>query len=142
MRSATNKNSFRNLFLMAVVALAISAAMGGCKKGSDYCPDPQPVSGIKALEADYPPTQAVVVELEFPDGFGQDFQLTTTLFCFTTPPEFENPKGDYPVDIVDKPTYTYMLKNPANAPASVEIRAYAFNDCGQGEEVTAVIRYR
>lgn len=131
----------RKVRLFFIVALL--AVLSSCFDGDDYCAGPQEVSGFKDIQSSYPADRPVSVELDFIFNFGQELNQTTTLFTFSVPDVFINPKGDdRPIDVVAKPQYTYKLKDPTNPPASVTISGYAFNDCGKSATVTAVINFR
>ena len=114
----------------------------GCEKGIDYCQSPQEVNGFQPLEASYDPSSPINVELDFIFNYGQEIHETTTLFTFTVPGLFERPKGDdRPIDTVDQPEYTYVVEDTTNIPDSVNIEAYAFNDCGKSEVAKATIYF-
>jgi hypothetical protein len=116
--------------------------MVSCKKGIDYCPPPQEVNGFKSLESSYAASSSITVELNYIFNYGQEIHEHQTLFTFTVPEFFENPKGDdRPIDTVDQPIYTYVVKDTTNVPDSVLIEGYAFNDCGKSEVAQAYIRF-
>ncbi len=127
----------RNLLIISFCLVLI-----GCGKGKDYCELPQPVNGFRPLAKSYDPNNPVAVELDFIFDFGQEIHETTTLFSFTVPDIFINPKGDRGVDVVDAPGYVYQLKDPTNAPDEVTIEGYAFNDCGKSDIASATIRFQ
>lgn len=113
-----------------------------CNKGDDFCQPPQEVSGFTPLEDNYDPANPINVELSYIFNYGQEIHETTTLFTFTVPTIFENPKGDNrPIDTVDKPIYTYIVKDTINLPDSILIEGYAFNDCGKSEIAHAYIHF-
>lgn len=114
-----------------------------CFDGENYCNGPQSVDGFLPLAASYDPAQPVRVELDFIFNYNQEIHERTTLFAFSVPDVFVNPKGDgRPWDVVDEPAYTYTLKDPNNAPASIVIQGYAFNDCGESLVASATINFR
>lgn len=114
----------------------------GCEKGDDFCQPPQEVNGFFAMESSYDAANPITVELNYIFNYGQEIHEMTTLFTFSVPEIFENPKGDdRPIDTVDEPEYTYHVKDTTNLPDSVVIEGYAFNDCGKSEVATAVIHF-
>jgi hypothetical protein len=112
-----------------------------CKKGANYCEIPMDFDGFKALPASNDPANPVTVEMEFSWEADLDWYEKSALVTFTVPSVFVNPKGDRPVDTIEGRSYTYTLKDPSNAPDSVVVSAYVFNDCGKSVEHFAVIRY-
>lgn len=110
-----------------------------CSKGDSYCEQPNELKGFYGVNQNNDPTKKVEVKLDYIQTFNKDQK--GTLFAFSTPDVFVNPKGDYSEDVVADPVYNYYLKDTANPPASVKIYAYAFNDCGETQKEELVITY-
>jgi hypothetical protein len=128
---------------MRVFSLFILLAVfASCKKGADYCELPMDFPGFKALPAVNDPSSPVLVEFIFSWEADLDWYEKGALFSFSVPNVFVNPKGEGRLsDVVTKASYTYILKDPANAPDSVVVSAYVFTDCGRSKELSTVIRY-
>lgn len=125
-----------------IVGLCLVSVMMSCKKGENFCETPQEVDGFLPLENGYDASTPITVELNYIFNYGQEIHEHETLFTFTVPDIFENPKGDdRPIDTVDQPEYTYIVKDTTNVPDSVLIEGYAFNDCGKSEVAQAYIRF-
>mgnify|MGYP000474654384 FL=1 len=110
-----------------------------CSKGDSYCVEPNELNGFREVPQNNDPKKVVRVELDYLQTFNKDQE--GTLFAFSTPDVFVNPKGDYTEDVVSDPVYNYYLKDTANPPVSVKIYAYAFNDCGETQKEEVVITY-
>jgi hypothetical protein len=110
-----------------------------CTGGENYCEAPKELKGI-LVEPLYSPYQPVKVSLDYTES--SVISQENTLYSFSVPSVFENPKGaNRPTDVTNRLEYTYQVKDPANVPASVEIKAYVFNDCGQSNVVTQIINF-
>ena len=117
-------------------------AISSCSKGDDYCEIPAPITSIFEFGSTsikvHKPADKIKVNLTYDNTIGDNKDV---LYSFSTPDCFINPKGDYTEDIVYMPEYTYILKDTANPPVSITVYAYAFNDCGKTETISAVIKY-
>ena len=110
-----------------------------CIEGESYCEAPKELKGILVAPL-YSPYQPVKVSLDYTES--SVISQENTLYSFSVPSVFENPKGAYrPTDVTNRLEYTYNVIDPANVPATVEIQAYVFNDCGQSNVVTQVINF-
>jgi hypothetical protein len=110
-----------------------------CIEGENYCEAPKELKGILVAPL-YSPYQPVKVSLDYTES--SVISQENTLYSFSVPSVFENPKGAYrPTDVTNRLEYTYYVIDPANVPATVEIQAYVFNDCGQSNVVTQVINF-
>ncbi|MDX1651364.1 MAG: hypothetical protein R3277_02655 [Brumimicrobium sp.] len=125
-----------------ILGLTLLAITAGCKKGENFCEAPQELNGFIPLENSYDATSPITVELNYIFDYGQEIHEHQTLFTFSVPDIFDNPKGnDRPIDTVDEPKYTYVVKDTTNVPDSVLIEGYAFNDCGKSEVARAYIKF-
>lgn len=123
------------LFTVIITACIIS-----CTKGDNYCEPPGDLNGFQSVVYFNDASKRAEVKLDFLQLFNDDQK--GTLFSFYIPDAFINPKGDKrAIDIVSEPKYVYQLKDTANAPDSVLISAYAFNDCGDSETVSTWLRF-
>jgi hypothetical protein len=122
--------------------LLLALFIASCKKGADYCELPADFDGFKTLPVSNDPNSPVLVEF-LPNWEAElDWYEKSALFNFSVPDVFVNPKGDGRlVDVVTQGAYTYILKDPTNAPDSVVVSAYVFTDCGRSKELSTVIRY-
>lgn len=127
----------KKLFYLSLVTLFFVS----CKKGENYCPVPLGLTGFKAHSDVYASDAEIELELTYNDEFNMEIMNNRVMFNFSVPTIFENPKGDRGVDVTEQPKYVYKLKDPLNAPDSVVIEAYGFNDCGKSEVVKTVIRF-
>jgi hypothetical protein len=110
-----------------------------CDKGENYCEAPKELKGI-LVNPLYSPYQPVKVSLNYAES--SVISQENTLYSFSVPTVFENPKGNNrPTDVTNRLEYTYQVKDPANVPATVEISAYVFNDCGSSNVVTQIIHF-
>lgn len=122
-----------------ILPIVLICSLLSCSKGDSYCELPNELNGFSEIPKDNDPHFKVTVHLDYEQTFSANQE--GTLFAFSTPDEFINPKGDYSEDIVDRPSYDYYLKDTLNPPSSVEIYAYAFNDCGESGRVVATVTY-
>lgn len=129
----------KRLFIYLVMLTIIIS----CGKVDDYCATPPENISIFEFGASginvHKPSDKIKVYLNYDNSDGVADEKT--LYSFSTPDCFINPKGDYTEDIVYTPEYTYILKDTANPPTSVIIKAYSFNDCGSTEVVSTIIKY-
>lgn len=110
----------------------------GCIKADDYCPIPEGVTGFWEIPINNDPTKPVGVQLTY--EFSLD--ISKTMFAFSVPDVFKTPRNDGRNILISKTySFEYELKDPSNPPASVQIFAYAFNDCGEGKKVYTTITY-
>ena len=126
-------------FVSLIVTLIFFNA---CKKGENYCPRPTGLKGFKTHNQYYNPTDSVVLFLDYDWEYDLKIYELGILFNFKVPTIFKNNKGDLGIDVVERTSYGYQLKNPAEAPDSVVITAYGFTDCGRSETVSTVIYYK
>ena len=123
----------KNLLIIFFSTLLIS-----CIKADDFCAIPKEVTGFWNISNNLNPNYPVKVELTY--EFTLD--LPNTMFVFSTPSVFKTARNDNRVEAINKSAFfTYELKDPNNPPASVEIYAYAYNDCGKGEKVYKTLYY-
>ena len=123
----------KNAILFLILIVLIS-----CGKAKDYCPVPDGVTGFTNIPTNNNPNQPVKVELTYEFTL----ELGKTMFAFSVPDVFKTERNDGRKIAVSRSyNYAYELKDPANPPASVEVFAYAFNDCGEGRKVYATITY-
>jgi len=125
------------IILVFVIVLLLTA----CKKGENYCPVPEGVLGFKPHESVYETSDEIFLELDVTEEFRMEIMKDRLLFNFSVPTIFENPKGDRGADVVDDPNYTFRLKDSTNAPDSILIEGYGFNDCGRSEVAKTTIRF-
>lgn len=110
-----------------------------CIEGESYCEAPKELKGI-FVDPIYSPYQPVKVSLDYTES--SVISQENTLYSFSVPSVFENPKGtNRPTDVTNRLEYIYQVKDPTNVPASIEIEAYVFNDCGQSNVVKQVIQF-
>lgn len=126
----------KNLILsLSLLLIAIA-----CSKGDDYCDQPNEVFGFYDVKESYAPNKPIILNLDLNEIFNSG--QNKTLYSFTVPDIFINPKGDnYETDVVKTPTYTYNLKDTLIYPDSVMVEGYSFNDCGRSEVAKAWIRF-
>ncbi len=101
---------------------------------------PIEITGVYGVDSLYLPTETVHVNLQFKND--SETNIENTLYSFSTPDVFINPKGDYTEDIVNAMNYKYVLKDTINYPSSVEVLIYSFNDCGESEPISVLINYQ
>jgi hypothetical protein len=125
--------------ISAGVTMLMLLFFSHCIEGENYCEAPKELKGILVAPL-YSPYQPVKVSLDYTES--SVISQENTLYSFSVPSVFENPKGAYrPTDVTNRLEYTYYVIDPANVPATVEIQAYVFNDCGQSNVVTQVINF-
>lgn len=118
----------------------IAGFIYSCSKGNDYCETPRKMNGFDSVFYFTDGSKRVEVKLDYEQTFEDDQK--SVLFSFSTPTPFINPKGDGRLeDVTSNLIYQYQLKDTANAPDSILISAYAFNDCGESETVTTWLRF-
>jgi len=121
--------------------LLLFISISACVKGDSYCEQPFLVNAINDLDIAYDPASAIEITVEADLDFSKDQEKT--LFSFSVPDVFVNPKGaNYPTDVTPNPKYTYILKDTSNYPDSIEIEVYTFNDCGESEPVKGFILFQ
>ena len=114
-----------------------------CNKGESYCELPHEITN--AFEFGHTGIQThnlsdkIEVYLQFENKTGPDHDKT--LYSFSTPDCFINPKGNYKTDVVKEPRYTYILKDTTTNPGPVTIEIFTFNDCGDSKTYTTTIKY-
>mgnify|MGYP000044166814 CR=1 FL=1 len=114
-----------------------------CNKGDDYCELPNPVTNAFEFGHSSIQTHNLSDEIEVYLTYENDKGTLDekTLFSFSTPDCFINPKGNYKTDVVHEGKYTYILKDTNTNPGPVTIEIYTFNDCGKSETYTTTIKY-
>ncbi|MEY4929463.1 MAG: hypothetical protein RI909_187 [Bacteroidota bacterium] len=128
-----------NRFFSSAMTMLMLLFFSHCIEGESYCEAPKELKGI-LVEPLYSPYQPVKVSLNYTES--SVISQENTLYSFSVPSVFENPKGaDRPTDVTNRLEYTYQVIDPVNVPATVEIQAYVFNDCGQSNVVTQVINF-
>ncbi|MFK8044381.1 MAG: hypothetical protein AB8B72_02720 [Crocinitomicaceae bacterium] len=126
------KKVFWIIFVLTIVS--------SCVKGNSYCEQPFLVNSINDLDIPYNPASEIEITVQAELDFSKDQEKT--LFSFSVPSIFVNPKGsNYPTDVTLSPKYSYILKDTSNYPDSVEIEVYTFNDCGKSEPVKGFIKF-
>jgi hypothetical protein len=121
-----------------VIYIIVIILLVGCIKVDDYCPIPDGVTGFWDIPSNNDPNNGVGVQLTYEVSI----DLTNTLFAFSVPSVFKTPRNDDRAIAISRTnSFEYELKDPSNPPASVEIFAYAFNDCGDGEKVYTTITF-
>lgn len=126
-------------FSKLITCFAAVIMLFGCSKGDNYCEPPEQIEGFLSIQYYNTSSRKVRVELKYNQLFNNDQK--NTLFSFSTPDIFENPRGDYQEIILGTKYYEYQLKDPTSPPDSVKITAYAFNDCGESNCVSTWLRY-
>jgi hypothetical protein len=134
-----NRNFKTTRIISPVMMVFVILVFSHCIEGENYCEAPKELKGILVAPL-YSPYQPVKVSLDYTES--SVISQENTLYSFSVPSVFENPKGSYrPTDVTNRLEYTYYVIDPDNVPATVEIQAYVFNDCGQSNVVTQVIQF-
>lgn len=125
-----------------IITVGVILLLPSCKT-SDACEKPNKLTMKWDLDLDkkYSPKESVIIALDHDPGFNT--RSDPMLYCFSTPSEFENPKGEgRVVDIVEDPIYEYILKDTINYPSAITVEAYAINSCGKSEKIYMTIKYK
>lgn len=130
----------KSLLIKLGVLVMVSFFVMSCKKGDTYCKLPIKITGVYGMKASYLPSESVNISLLFENE--KETNIENTLYSFSTPEVFVNPKGNYTEDIVRAMNYSYLLKDTINYPSSVDVSVYSFNDCGESEPLTIKINYQ
>ncbi len=129
-------------FSKVLLLVLLFSSISSCKKGENYCPVAKGVLGFKSHSNEYDPNDEITLELDYDEDFRMEIMKDRLLFNFSVPLVFINDKGDRGVDVVNDPIYTYKLKDTENAPDSIQVEGYGFNDCGRSEVARTVIRFK
>jgi hypothetical protein len=127
----------------SIIILFLGLLLIHCNKADSYCELPHKITN--AFEFGYTQIQnhalsdEIEIFLEYENKTGPDHDKT--LYNFSTPDCFINPKGDYLTDVVKEGKYTYILKDTNTNPGPVTIEIYTFNDCGKSETFSTTINY-
>jgi len=126
----------RKLFLI----LPLFVVLQSCSKGDNFCEDPNEVYGFLDIQETYAHNKPITLNLDLYELFNSG--QNKTLYSFTVPAIFINPKGEhYETDVVKTPSYTYTLRDTLVYPDSVLVEGYSFNDCGRSEVARGWIRF-
>ena len=126
-----------------ILIIFLSLLLLQCGKADSFCELPHEITNAFEFGFTQIQTHNTADEIEifllYENKTGPDHDKT--LYSFSTPDCFINPKGNYATDVVKKDSYTYILKDTNTNPGPVTIEIYSFNDCGKSKTFSTTINY-
>lgn len=121
--------------------LLATLALLSCGEAEPLCKLPPDPLGFFPINQNNTPTANVKVDLKVSEFFSLDDDRTFVIYSVPDIFIYRGIDTTNTLYVSKSTEYYFKLKDPANAPDSVIVSAYLYNDCGETEKVYGLITY-